>query len=80
MCTVTERKLILHRYSSGDVYSGSWSKGQRVGFGKLEEVSHKSSVYLGEWVGDKKKGYGIYDDKMKYVRTYMYVIIVVSAK
>lgn len=54
-----------YRYGNGDVYSGHWSRDQRVGFGRLEENSLKRSFYIGSWSNDKRNGYGIYEDKMR---------------
>ena len=53
------------RYSNGDVYSGHWLRGQRCGFGRLEEASRKDSYYTGAWEAGKRSGYGVYEDKMK---------------
>lgn len=59
--------LPLLRYSTGDIYSGHWTKGQRSGFGRLEETAMRGSYYTGAWDGDKRSGYGVYEDKMKWV-------------
>ena len=53
------------RYGSGEVYEGCFSDGQRHGYGmlssgKLDKKS--SSVFIGQWVHDRKTGYGVYDD------------------
>ncbi|XP_056010934.1 alsin-like isoform X4 [Ostrea edulis] len=56
------------RYSNGDVYEGAFKDGQRHGHGIYRHGQHTSmaaSVYIGEWVSDKKQGYGIMDDVMK---------------
>ncbi|XP_061189160.1 alsin-like isoform X2 [Saccostrea echinata] len=56
------------RYSNGDIYEGAFKDGQRHGHGIYRHGQHTSmaaSVYIGEWVSDKKQGYGIMDDVMK---------------
>ena len=56
------------RYSNGDTYEGAFKDGQRHGHGIYRQGQHASiaaSVYIGEWVSDKKQGYGIMDDVMK---------------
>lgn len=56
------------RYSNGDLYEGAFKDGQRHGHGIYRQGQHASmaaSVYIGEWVSDKKHGYGIMDDVMK---------------
>ncbi|XP_072768125.1 alsin-like isoform X2 [Nerophis lumbriciformis] len=55
----------IYRYASGDVYEGCFSDGQRHGYGmlssgKMDKTS--SGVFIGQWVYDKKTGYGVYDD------------------
>lgn len=56
------------KYSNGDVYDGHFKEGQRHGHGiyYYGGLSPKStSIYIGEWFGDKKQGYGVMDDIMK---------------
>nr|XP_057937241.1 alsin-like isoform X2 [Doryrhamphus excisus] len=55
----------IYRYATGEVYEGCFSDGQRHGYGmlssgKLDKTS--SGVFIGQWVFDKKTGYGVYDD------------------
>ncbi|XP_044073201.1 alsin-like isoform X3 [Siniperca chuatsi] len=54
-----------YKYASGEVYEGCFCDGQRHGYGmlssgKLDKTS--SSVFLGQWIHDRKTGYGVYDD------------------
>ncbi|KAF7216143.1 alsin isoform X1 [Nothobranchius furzeri] len=54
-----------YKYASGEVYEGCFCDGQRHGYGmqssgKLARTS--SSVFIGNWVHDKKEGYGVNDD------------------
>uniref|UniRef100_A0A8C4Z9M6 Alsin Rho guanine nucleotide exchange factor ALS2 n=1 Tax=Gadus morhua TaxID=8049 RepID=A0A8C4Z9M6_GADMO len=56
-----------YRYSSGEVYEGSFRDGVRHGHGMLPSPSSSSSspppsVFIGRWVADRKAGYGVYDD------------------
>ncbi len=41
--------------------------GTRNGFGTLEVASRKNSKYTGGWKEDKRNGYGVYNDKMRFV-------------
>lgn len=53
------------RYASGEVYEGCFSDGQRHGYGMMSSGNRgkkSSSVFIGQWVHDKKTGYGVYDD------------------
>ncbi|XP_077435487.1 alsin-like isoform X3 [Vanacampus margaritifer] len=55
----------IYRYATGEVYEGCFSDGQRHGYGmlrsgKLDKTS--SGVFIGQWVCDKRNGYGVYDD------------------
>ena len=43
-------------YASGDVYTGWFENGKRVGFGSL--TFKDGGVYVGGWLEDKKHGYG----------------------
>lgn len=55
----------LPRYASGEVYEGCFSDGQRHGYGMLssgKQAKKSSSVFIGQWVHDRKTGYGVYDD------------------
>ncbi|XP_064646318.1 alsin-like isoform X2 [Lineus longissimus] len=57
------------RYANGDVYTGYFREGQRHGHGVLKQGSLNStslaSIYIGEWLNDKKYGYGVVDDILK---------------
>ncbi|XP_024919902.1 alsin-like isoform X5 [Cynoglossus semilaevis] len=53
------------RYASGEVYEGCFCDGQRHGYGMLssgKQTRTSASVFIGEWVQDRKTGYGVYDD------------------
>ena len=59
---------MCYRYANGDVYEGHYKDGQRHGHGIYRQgqiTSTEASVYIGEWVMDKKQGYGVMDDIMK---------------
>ncbi|XP_076459413.1 LOW QUALITY PROTEIN: alsin-like [Babylonia areolata] len=61
------------RYSNGDDYKGYFQSGQRFGHGVLQQGRHLSSyasIYVGEWLNDKRNGYGVQDDVLKG-ETYM---------
>ncbi|KAL6100615.1 als2 [Pungitius sinensis] len=54
-----------YKYASGEVYEGCFCDGQRHGYGMLSSgrmAKRSSSVFIGQWVHDKKTGYGVYDD------------------
>ncbi|XP_037136637.1 alsin-like isoform X2 [Syngnathus acus] len=55
----------VYRYANGEVYEGCFNDGQRHGYGmlrsgKMDKTS--SGVFIGQWVCDKRTGYGVYDD------------------
>ncbi|CAL8241022.1 unnamed protein product [Merluccius merluccius] len=53
------------RYASGEVYEGCFHDGQRNGYGMLKSsrlAKATSSIFIGQWVHDKKTGYGVSDD------------------
>lgn len=53
------------KYAKGEVYEGCFSEGQRHGYGMLSsgrQARTSSSVFIGQWVHDRKTGYGVYDD------------------
>lgn len=50
-----------------DVYKGHFKDGQPHGHGILQAGTFKTStasIYIGEWIGGSKNGYGIMDDIM----------------
>ncbi|XP_070694071.1 alsin-like [Pempheris klunzingeri] len=54
-----------YMYASGEVYEGCFCNGQRHGYGMLSSgkmAKKSSSVFIGQWVHDRKNGYGVYDD------------------
>ncbi|XP_070770301.1 alsin-like [Enoplosus armatus] len=54
-----------YKYASGEVYEGCFCDGQRHGYGMLSSgklAKTSSSVFLGQWVHDRKTGYGVHDD------------------
>lgn len=53
------------RYPNGDTYEGYFKDGLRHGHGVLKSgrfIQSHSSIYVGQWVNDRKHGYGIMDD------------------
>ncbi|XP_053493319.1 alsin [Ictalurus furcatus] len=53
------------RYATGEVYEGSFQDNMRHGHGMLRSGKLNStspSVFIGQWVNDKKTGYGVFDD------------------
>ncbi|GAB1600522.1 alsin-like isoform X1 [Argonauta hians] len=55
-------------YPSGDRYQGYFKDGQKFGHGVLRQGKHMSSVasvYIGEWMADKRNGYGVLDDVLR---------------
>ncbi|XP_072236137.1 alsin isoform X2 [Leuresthes tenuis] len=60
--------LGMYRYASGEVYDGSFQDGMRHGHGMLRSGSLNTSspsVFIGQWLQDKKTGYGVFDDITK---------------
>ncbi|KAM6946062.1 alsin-like [Aplochiton taeniatus] len=58
----------IYRYASGEVYEGCFHEGQRHGYGMLcsgRLGKSSSSVFIGQWVQDRKTGYGVFDDITK---------------
>uniref|UniRef100_A0A4W4FDB9 Alsin-like PH-like domain-containing protein n=1 Tax=Electrophorus electricus TaxID=8005 RepID=A0A4W4FDB9_ELEEL len=53
------------RYASGEVYEGSFQENMRHGHGMMRSGKLNStspSVFIGQWVQDKRTGYGVFDD------------------
>lgn len=58
------------RYASGEVYDGAFQDNMRHGHGVLRSGklnTSSPSVFIGQWLQDKKAGYGVFDDITKYV-------------
>ncbi|XP_070980319.1 alsin isoform X1 [Oncorhynchus clarkii lewisi] len=54
-----------YRYATGQVYEGSFHENIRQGHGMLSSgklLGSSSSVFVGQWLQDKKMGYGVFDD------------------
>ncbi|XP_053328215.1 alsin [Spea bombifrons] len=52
-------------YANGEVYEGSFLDNMRHGHGLLRRgklTSFSPSMFIGQWVMDKKTGYGVFDD------------------
>ncbi|XP_060786136.1 alsin isoform X2 [Neoarius graeffei] len=52
-------------YATGEVYEGSFQENLRHGHGMMSSgrlASSSSSVFVGQWVHDKKTGYGVLDN------------------
>ncbi|XP_054603565.2 alsin isoform X2 [Nothobranchius furzeri] len=57
-----------YRYASGEVYDGCFQDGMRHGHGMLRSGklnTSSPSVFIGQWLQDKKTGYGVFDDITK---------------
>ncbi|XP_061697615.1 alsin-like isoform X2 [Syngnathoides biaculeatus] len=55
----------IYRYATGEVYEGCFNEGQRHGYGMLRSGKMDktfSGVFIGQWLCDKRSGYGVYDD------------------
>ncbi|XP_054479703.1 alsin isoform X2 [Anoplopoma fimbria] len=60
--------LGTYRYASGEVYDGSFQDSMRHGHGMLRSGklnTSSPSVFIGQWLQDKKTGYGVFDDITK---------------
>ncbi|XP_056286802.1 alsin isoform X2 [Pseudoliparis swirei] len=60
--------LGTYRYASGEVYDGSFQDSMRHGHGVLRSGklnTSSPSVFIGQWLQDKKTGYGVFDDITK---------------
>ncbi|XP_078099408.1 alsin isoform X1 [Sander vitreus] len=57
-----------YRYASGEVYDGFFQDSMRHGHGVLRSGklnTSSPSVFIGQWLQDKKTGYGVFDDITK---------------
>ncbi|XP_061898936.1 alsin isoform X1 [Entelurus aequoreus] len=57
-----------YRYANGEIYDGSFQDGLRHGHGMLRSGklnTSSPSVFIGQWVHDKKTGYGVFDNITK---------------
>lgn len=58
-----------HSYASGEVFEGCFQDNMRHGHGLLRSgklTSSSPSMFIGQWVMDKKSGYGVFDDITRY--------------
>ncbi|XP_067686605.1 alsin-like isoform X2 [Haliotis asinina] len=56
------------RYTNGDCYEGYFKDGQKFGHGTYRQGRHMSSnasIHIGEWLADKRHGYGVQDDILR---------------
>ncbi|XP_036395976.1 alsin isoform X2 [Megalops cyprinoides] len=54
-----------YKYATGEVYEGSFQDNMRQGHGMLRSgklTSSSPSVFIGQWLQDKRTGYGVNDD------------------
>ena len=63
------------RYANGDLYEGYFQDSKKHGHGVLKQgkflgAASLASIYIGEWVQDKKTGYGVLDDISKGTYTH----------
>uniref|UniRef100_A0A8D0G9J0 Alsin Rho guanine nucleotide exchange factor ALS2 n=1 Tax=Sphenodon punctatus TaxID=8508 RepID=A0A8D0G9J0_SPHPU len=55
----------IYSYATGEVYEGCFQDNMRHGHGLLRSgklTSSSPSMFIGQWVMDKKTGYGVFDD------------------
>ena len=55
-------------YSNGDVYVGDLCDNQRSGHGSMKSGTLSSAgatLYIGEWLRDKRSGYGVLDNVLR---------------
>ncbi|KAG3275002.1 ALS2, alsin Rho guanine nucleotide exchange factor, transcript variant X5 [Ictidomys tridecemlineatus] len=55
----------VYSYASGEVFEGCFQENMRHGHGLLRSgklTSSSPSMFIGQWVMDKKAGYGVFDD------------------
>ncbi|XP_036174686.1 alsin isoform X4 [Myotis myotis] len=55
----------VYSYASGEVFEGCFQDNMRHGHGLLRSgklTSSSPSMFIGQWVMDKKSGYGVFDD------------------
>ncbi|KAM9123499.1 alsin [Pangshura tecta] len=55
----------VYSYATGEVYEGCFQDNMRHGHGLLRSgklTSSSPSMFIGQWVMDKKTGYGVFDD------------------
>lgn len=68
----------VFRYATGEVYEGLFQENLRHGHGMLSSgrlASFSSSVFVGQWVQDKKTGYGIFDNITKCVNLTLWIFL-----
>lgn len=59
----------VYSYASGEVFEGCFQDNMRHGHGLLRSgklTSSSPSMFIGQWVMDKKAGYGVFDDITRY--------------
>ncbi|KAF2987433.1 hypothetical protein EK904_002472 [Melospiza melodia maxima] len=55
----------VYSYATGEVYEGCFQDNMRHGHGLLRSgklTSSSPSMFIGQWIMDKKSGYGVFDD------------------
>ncbi|KAG8432698.1 hypothetical protein GDO86_017080 [Hymenochirus boettgeri] len=55
----------IYWYANGDVYEGCFQDNMRHGHGLLRSgklTSNSPSIFIGQWMMDRKTGYGVFDD------------------
>ncbi|XP_042192089.1 alsin [Callorhinchus milii] len=55
----------IYKFATGEVFEGSFQEHMRHGHGLLRSgkmTSSSPSMFIGQWVQDKKMGYGVFDD------------------
>ena len=68
VCFDVRTMCFRSRYVNGDSYEGCFKDGQRFGHGVYRQGQHMSSIasiYIGEWLQDRRQGYGVQDDILK---------------
>ncbi|XP_043931046.1 alsin isoform X2 [Protopterus annectens] len=55
----------IYSYSTGEVYEGMFQDNMRHGHGMMRSgklTSSSPSMFIGQWVQDRRTGYGVFDD------------------
>ena len=70
--------IICFSYANGSIYEGYFHEGRRQGQGLMKQgkiTSDLASIYIGEWLADKRQGFGVYDDILKGKYWYIFEAI-----
>ena len=53
-------------HRDGSVYRGWWRGGIRHGHGRMEYRTPAESLYTGDWENDRREGYGVFHNTLRW--------------